>query len=446
VPDFFAYRDGELHAEAVPVARVAEAVGTPFYLYSAASLSARYRAFAEAFAPASPLICYAVKANSNLAVLRLFARLGAGADVVSEGELRRALAAGFPPQRIIFSGVGKTRAELDAALAAGIHQINVESIPELHRLSELAVARGATARIAIRVNPDVDALTHAKIATGKKENKFGIDIEDAGEAYALAGELPGIEAVGITVHIGSQTGGGLGPFREAFERLAELVIELRQIGLTVRRVDLGGGLGIRYRNETPPEMAVYAALVRDVFGALDLDIACEPGRVLVGPAGLLIARVIYVKDGASKRFVIVDAAMNDLIRPALYDAWHDIVPVRLPAPGAVLSPADVVGPVCETGDSFASGRDLPPLAEDDLVALTGAGAYGAVMSSTYNSRLLVPEVLASGGRFAVIRARQSYEAMLGLDAIPDFLADSAEETGRATVRSTLRAVPGGDTG
>jgi diaminopimelate decarboxylase len=446
VPDFFAYRDGELHAEAVPVARVAEAVGTPFYLYSAASLSARYRAFAEAFAPASPLICYAVKANSNLAVLRLFARLGAGADVVSEGELRRALAAGFPPQRIIFSGVGKTRAELDAALAAGIHQINVESIPELHRLSELAVARGATARIAIRVNPDVDALTHAKIATGKKENKFGIDIEDAGEAYALAGELPGIEAVGLTVHIGSQTGGGLGPFREAFERLAELVIELRQIGLTVRRVDLGGGLGIRYRNETPPEMAVYAALVRDVFGALDLDIACEPGRVLVGPAGLLIARVIYVKDGASKRFVIVDAAMNDLIRPALYDAWHDIVPVRLPAPGAVLSPADVVGPVCETGDSFASGRDLPPLAEDDLVALTGAGAYGAVMSSTYNSRLLVPEVLASGGRFAVIRARQSYDAMLGLDAIPDFLADSAEETGRASARPALRAVPGGDTG
>jgi diaminopimelate decarboxylase len=446
VPDFFAYRDGELHAEAVPVARVAEAVGTPFYLYSAASLSARYRAFAEAFAPASPLICYAVKANSNLAVLRLFARLGAGADVVSEGELRRALAAGFPPQRIIFSGVGKTRAELDAALAAGIHQINVESIPELHRLSELAVARGATARIAIRVNPDVDALTHAKIATGKKENKFGIDIEDAGEAYALAGELPGIEAVGLTVHIGSQTGGGLGPFREAFERLAELVIELRQIGLTVRRVDLGGGLGIRYRNETPPEMAVYAALVRDVFGALDLDIACEPGRVLVGPAGLLIARVIYVKDGASKRFVIVDAAMNDLIRPALYDAWHDIVPVRLPAPDAVLSPADVVGPVCETGDSFASGRDLPPLAEDDLVALTGAGAYGAVMSSTYNSRLLVPEVLASGGRFAVIRARQSYDAMLGLDAIPDFLADSAEETGRASAPPALRAVPGGDAG
>ncbi len=422
MPDFFPYRDGELHAEAVPVGRVAEAVGTPFYLYSAASLSARYRAFAEAFAPAPALICYAVKANSNLAVLRLFARLGAGADVVSEGELRRALAAGIPPRRIIFSGVGKTRAELDAALAAGIHQINVESIPELHRLSEIAAARGATARIAIRVNPDVDALTHAKIATGKKENKFGIDIDDAAGAYRLAGDLPGIEPVGLAVHIGSQTGGGLGPFQEAFERLAELIVELRQVGLVVRRVDLGGGLGIRYHTETPPDPKDYARLVRGVFGTLDVEIACEPGRVLVGPSGLLIAKVVYVKDGASRRFVILDAAMNDLIRPALYDAWHDIVPVHLPAPGAVLSPADVVGPVCETGDTFATGRDLPPLAEDDLVALTGAGAYGAVMSSTYNSRLLVPEVLASGSRFAVIRARPSYDAMLGLDAVPDWLA------------------------
>jgi diaminopimelate decarboxylase len=438
MPDFFPYRDGELFVEAVPVARIAEAVGTPFYLYSAGALAARYRAFAEAFAPARPLICYAVKANANLAVLRVFARLGAGADVVSEGELRRALAAGIPPQRIIFSGVGKTRSEIDAALAAGIHQINVESIPELHRLSEVAAARGATARVAIRVNPDVDALTHAKIATGKKENKFGIDIEDVGEAYRLAGELPGIEPVGLAVHIGSQTGGGLGPFREAFERLAELVIELRQIGLAVREVDLGGGLGIRYRNETPPDVTAYAALVRDIFTPLNLDIACEPGRVLVGPVGLLVARVVYVKEGASKRFVIVDAAMNDLIRPALYDAWHDIVPVRLPAPGAVLSPADVVGPVCETGDTFATERDLPPLAEDDLVALTSAGAYGAVMSSTYNSRLLVPEVLVAGSRFAVIRARPSYDAMLGLDAVPDWLGDPIEEPAWA-----LRAVPGG---
>jgi diaminopimelate decarboxylase len=422
VPDFFAYRDGELHAEAVPVARIAEAVGTPFYLYSAASLTARYRGFAEAFAPARPLICYAVKANSNQAVLRIFARLGAGADVVSEGELRRALAAGIPPQRIVFSGVGKTREELDAALAAGIHQINVESIPELRRLSEAAAARGATARIAIRVNPDVDALTHAKISTGKKENKFGIDIEDAGEAYRIAAELPGIEPVGLAVHIGSQTGGGLGPFQEAFERLAALIVELRQVGLVVGSVDLGGGLGIRYHTETPPDPKDYARLVQGVFGTLDVEITCEPGRVLVGPSGLLVAKVIYVKDGASRRFVIVDAAMNDLIRPALYEAWHDIVPVRLPAPGAVLSPADVVGPICETADSFASARDLPPLAEGDLVALSNAGAYGAVMSSTYNSRLLVPEVLASGGRFDVIRARPSYETMLGLDAVPDYLS------------------------
>jgi len=423
VPDFFPYRDGELYAEAVPVARIAAAVGTPFYLYSGASLSARYGAFAAAFAPARPLICYAVKANANLAVLRVFARLGAGADVVSEGELRRALAAGIPSQRIVFSGVGKTRAELEAALSAGIHQINVESIPELRRLSEAAAARGAIARIAIRVNPDVDALTHAKISTGKKENKFGIDLEDAGEAYRLAAELPGIEPVGLAVHIGSQTGGGLGPFEEAFERLAALIVELRQVGLIVQRVDLGGGLGIRYHTETPPDPKDYARLVQGVFGTLDVEIACEPGRVLVGPSGLLVAKVIYVKDGASRRFVIVDAAMNDLIRPALYEAWHDIVPVRLPAPGAVLSPADVVGPICETADSFASARDLPPLDEGDLVALTAAGAYGATMSSTYNSRLLVPEVLVDGSRFAVIRARPSYESMLGLDTVPDWLAD-----------------------
>jgi diaminopimelate decarboxylase len=426
VPDFFTYRDRELHAEDVPVARIAEAVGTPFYLYSAGSLSARYRRFADAFAAERPLICFAVKANSNLAVLRLLARLGAGADVVSEGELRRALAAGMPPERVIFSGVGKTRAELDAALAAGIRQINVESIPELHRLSEIAAGRGAVARVALRVNPDVDALTHAKISTGKKENKFGIDIEDAAEAYQLAGDLPGIEPVGLAVHIGSQTGGGLEPFREAFERLAELVIELRQIGLAVHRVDLGGGLGIRYHAETPPEPSAYAALVREVFGTLDLELAFEPGRVLCGPAGLLVARVIYVKQGSTKRFVILDAAMNDLIRPALYDAWHDIAPVRL-RPGAVQSPADVVGPICETGDTFATERDLAPLAEDDLVAFTNAGAYGAVMSSTYNSRLLVPEVLASGNRFAVIRARPSYDYMLGMDAVPDWLGDGTPD-------------------
>ncbi|HEV2334815.1 MAG TPA: diaminopimelate decarboxylase [Stellaceae bacterium] len=432
--DFFPYRDGELFAEAVPVARIAAAVGTPFYLYSAASLSARYGAFATAFAPARPLICYAVKANANLAVLRVFARLGAGADVVSEGELRRALAAGIPPERIIFSGVGKTHAELEAALAAGIHQINVESIPELQRLGAVAAACAATARIAIRVNPDVDALTHAKIATGKKENKFGIDLDDAVDAYRIASDLPGIEPVGLAMHIGSQLV-DLAPFRQAFGRLAEVVLELRGAGFAVGRLDLGGGIGIRYHGERPPEVGAYAALVRETFGALGVDLAFEPGRVLVGPAGLMVARVVYVKEGVSRRFIILDAAMNDLIRPALYDAWHDIVPVRLPAPGAVLSPADVVGPVCETGDTFATERELPPLCEDDLVALTNAGAYGAVMSSTYNSRLLVPEVLASGSRFAIVRARPSYEAMLGLDAIPDWLADPPGGLAGEPVRS-----------
>ena len=422
MPDLFTYRDGELYAEEVPLARIAAAVGTPFYVYSAGSLTARYRRFAAAFAPDFPLICYAVKANSNLAVLRLFAGLGAGADVVSEGELRRALAAGIPPERIVFSGVGKTGAELAAALAARIHQINVESLPELYRLSEIASASGDTARVALRVNPDIDALTHAKIATGKRENKFGIDIEDAVAAYRLAGELPGIEPVGLAVHIGSQLV-SLAPFRAAFARLAELVLELRRDGLAVRRLDLGGGIGIRYHAETPPEPRDYAALVRDAFGGLDLDLACEPGRVLCGPAGLLVARVVYLKEGASRQFVILDAAMNDLIRPALYEAWHDIVPVRLPGPGAVVRPVDVVGPVCETGDTFATARDLPPLAADDLVALTNAGAYGAVMSSTYNSRPLVPEVLVAGGRFAVIRPRPSYAAMLGEDSIPDWLAE-----------------------
>ena len=423
--EFFPYRGGELHGEAVPLARIAAAVGTPFYLYSTAALEARYRAFAEAFAAERPLICFAVKANSNLAVLRVFARLGAGADVVSEGELRRALAAGIPPRHIVFSGVGKTAAELEAALEADIHQINVESLPELRRLSDIAATRGETARVAVRVNPDIDAMTHAKIATGKKENKFGVDIEDAFEAYRLATDLPGIEPVGLAMHIGSQLV-ALEPYRQAFGRLAELVLELRAEGLEVRGLDLGGGLGIRYHAESPPEPQAYAGLVREAFGGLDVDLAFEPGRALCGPAGLLVAKVVYVKEGASKRCVILDAAMNDLIRPALYDAWHDIVPVRLAA-SAVLSPADVVGPVCETGDTFAVDRDLPPLSEGDLVAFTTAGAYGAVMSSTYNTRPLVPEVLVEGSRFAVIRQRPSYEAMLAMDAIPDWLDERPAE-------------------
>ncbi len=346
--------------------------------------------------------------------------LGAGADVVSEGELRRALAAGVPSERIVFSGVGKTAPEMEAALAAGIHQINVESVPELYRLSAVAAMLGRTAPVALRVNPDVDALTHAKIATGKKENKFGIDLGEAAAAYRLAASLPGIAPLGLAVHIGSQAG-GLAPFHEAFTRLAVLVRALRASGLAVARVDLGGGLGIRYRDEQPPDLVDYAAMVRDIFAPLDLALAFEPGRVLAGPAGVLVTRVLYVKQGPGKRFIIVDAAMNDLIRPALYDAWHTIVPVRLPPPDAGLSAADVAGPVCESGDTFAVDRELPPLAEGDLVALTEAGAYGAVMSSTYNSRLLVPEAMVAGDRYAVIRARPNYDALLSLDTIPPWL-------------------------
>jgi diaminopimelate decarboxylase len=429
VSDIFSYSNGALHAEDVPVSRIAAAVGTPFYLYSTAGFTALYRRFAEAFAPETPLICYAVKANSNLAVLRHFAGLGAGADVVSEGELRRALAAGVPPERIIFSGVGKTAAELEAALGADIHQINVESLPELRRLSDIACAQGRIARVGIRVNPDVDAHTHVKISTGRKENKFGIELDEAVAAYRLAGELPGIEPVGLAVHIGSQLV-DLEPYRRAFERAAELILELRAVGFTVTRMDLGGGIGIRYHAERPLEPTSYARLVREIFGSLGLALAFEPGRALSASAGLLVSQVVYVKESSAKRFVIVDAAMNDLMRPALYDAWHDIVPVRLPGPGASLNPADVVGPVCETGDTFAVDRDLPPLAEGDLVAFTAAGAYGAVMSTTYNSRLLVPEVLVSGDRFAVIRARPSYDALLSLDTIPDWLSDVSEEPAR----------------
>jgi diaminopimelate decarboxylase len=422
VSDFFSYRGDELHAEEVAVSRIATAVGTPFYLYSAAAFTAQYRRFADAFSWERPLICYAVKANSNLAVLRLFAGLGAGADVVSEGELRRALAAGMQPQRILFSGVGKTQAELEAALDAEIHQINVESVPELRQLSEVASARGRVAPVAIRVNPDVDARTHAKISTGLKENKFGIDLSEVVAAYSLARELPGIEPVGLAVHIGSQLV-DLEPFRHAFVRVAGLVFELRAKGLSVTRIDLGGGLGIRYRAERPPEPNSYARLVREIFGSAELAMTFEPGRMLAGPAGLLVARVIYVKQGAGKRFVIVDGAMNDLIRPALYESWHDIVPVRLPPVDSSLAPADIVGPVCETGDTFAVDRDLPPIAEGDLVAFTAAGAYGAVMSSTYNSRPLVPEVLVAGTRFDVIRARPSYDDMLSLDTIPAWLSE-----------------------
>jgi diaminopimelate decarboxylase len=418
----FEYREGELWAEDVRVADIAAEVGTPFYCYSTATLVRHYRVFAEAFEGQKALVCFAVKANSNQAVLRTLAREGAGADVVSEGELRRALEAGIPGERIVFSGVGKTRDEMALALDAAIHQFNVESEPELLALSEVAVAKGVDAPIAIRVNPDVDARTHEKISTGKKENKFGIPWSRAREIYAQAASLPGIRIVGVDVHIGSQLT-DLEPFREAFARVVGLVETLRADGHDIRRLDLGGGLGIPYESatEAPPSPAHYAELVRELTASIDCEIVLEPGRLIAGNAGILVSSVIYVKEGESRRFVILDAAMNDLLRPSLYDAYHEIIPVRAPADGTTLEAVDVVGPVCETGDVFAKARKLPPLAEGDEVAILSAGAYGAVMASTYNSRPLVPEVLVNGDGFAVIRPRPDIKALIAQDALPPWL-------------------------
>jgi diaminopimelate decarboxylase len=426
VSEGFPYRRGELFAEDVPVAQVAASIGTPFYLYSAATIVERYRRFAAAFAQMRPTICYAVKANSNLAVIRLLAGQGAGADVVSEGELRRALAAGVPARRIIFSGVGKTRSELAAALDADIHQVNVESLSELRALSELAAARGQTARVAIRVNPGIEFDTHRGVATGREGDKFGIPRSDVIPAYRLAAQLPGIEPVGLTVHIGSQIK-ELGPSREAFRRIAELVVALRGEGHAVERIDLGGGLTTRYHADdpAPASPAAYAALVAEIFGPLEVALEFEPGRFLVAAGGILVTRIVFVKAG-EPRIIVVDAAMNDLVRPAMYDIEHAVVPVREPSPGVARGRADVVGPVCESTDTFNRGYPLPPLGEGDLVAFTVAGAYGAVMSSTYNTRPLVPEVLVSGDRFAVIRARPSIAEMLALDAIPDWLDDQSD--------------------
>ena len=419
-PDF-AYRGGALHAEGVPLARIAAAVGTPFYCYSSTAIERRYRRFAAAFADRRADVFYSVKANSNVAVIRTLARLGAGADVVSEGEFRRALAAGIPGSRIVFSGVGKTEAELTFALAHDVHQVNVESEFELSMVSNVATRLGKTAPVAIRVNPDVDARTHAKIATGKKENKFGIDLTHAAGAVRRAAQLPGLSTVGIAVHIGSQLT-ELAPFELAFHRVAELMRALREEGFALPRLDLGGGLGIRYRLEALPPIEDYAAMVKRVTHGLDIELAFEPGRWIVGNAGTLVSRVLYVKDGLTRRFLVLDAAMNDLIRPPFYDAWHELVPVQALAPDAALQPIDVVGPICETGDSFATQRPLPPLVSGDLVALLSAGAYGAVMSSSYNTRPLVPEVLVCGDAFAVIRARPSYEEILSQDKMPEWLA------------------------
>ena len=415
----FVYKNGALHAEDVAVADIASAVGTPFYCYSTAGLVQRYTDFANAFSHNRATICYAVKANGNLAVIRTLAALGAGADVVSEGELRRALAAGTPMDRIVFSGVGKSRAELAYALTQGIVQINVESEPELEALSEICVALDKTTSIGVRVNPDVDAQTHAKISTGKAENKFGIDITRAPAVFARARDLPGVNPVSVAVHIGSQIT-DLTPLRIAFGHLASLVDRLRADGHNITRLDLGGGLGIRYEDETPPTPAEYAAMVNETLGHLDCHLMFEPGRVLVGEAGILVTSVLYDKPGESRRFVIVDAAMNDLVRPSMYDAYHGVLPIRETSSDIMLSDADIVGPVCETGDTFARHRAMPPVDPGDMLAILSAGAYGAVMSSTYNARLLIPEVLINGDAFAVVRARPSYDDLLKLDQFADW--------------------------
>jgi diaminopimelate decarboxylase len=420
--DHFLYRDGVLHAEDVPLAAIAEAVGTPVYVYSAATLTRHYGLFDAALDWGPHLVCFAMKANSNLAVVKLLGDLGAGADVVSEGEYRRAVAAGIPGARIVFSGVGKTRGEMRVALEGGIRQFNVESEPELVALSEVAAGMGLRAPVAIRVNPDVDAKTHEKIATGRKENKFGIPLSRAREVYALAGRLPGIEVVGVDVHIGSQLT-DLAPFEAAYGLVADLTVALRADGHDIRRLDLGGGLGIPYTrsNEVPPLPSDYGAMVKRTVGHLGCEVEIEPGRLIAGNAGVLLSRVIWVKAGEDRTFVILDAAMNDLIRPAMYGAHHDIVPVLEPPAGVAMAPVDIVGPVCETGDTFARARPLPPVAEGDLVAFRSAGAYGAVMASEYNARPLVPEVLVQGDQFAVIRARPTYEEMIAKDSLPSWL-------------------------
>lgn len=420
--DHFLYRDGALFAEDVPVAEIAAAVGTPFYCYSTATLTRHFRLFDEALAGLDHLVCYAMKAASNQAILKTLAGLGAGMDVVSGGEYARARAAGVPGERIVFSGVGKTREEMRQALEGGIRQFNVESEPEMEALNEVALAMGRVAPVTIRLNPDVDARTHAKIATGKAENKFGVPIKRAREVYARAALLPGLEVVGIDLHIGSQLT-DLAPFRAAFEKMGELTAVLRADGHDIRRLDLGGGLGIPYTrsNEAPPLPLDYGALIRETVGQLGCEIVIEPGRLVVGNAGILVAAVIYVKSGEGRDFLILDAAMNDLIRPAMYDAHHDIVTVAEPAPGVEQAPYDIVGPVCETGDTFARGRLMPPVAQGDLVAFRSAGAYGAVMASEYNTRPLVPEVLVHGDRFAVIRARPSFDEIIKRDTIPEWL-------------------------
>jgi diaminopimelate decarboxylase len=418
----FDYRSGVLHAEAVDIAKLAETIGTPFYCYSTATLERHYRVFADAFSDVKALVCYAMKANSNQAVVRTLAKLGAGADVVSGGELMRALAAGIAPDKIMFSGIGKTAQELALAVDEGILCVNVESEPELELLASIAHGKGRVANISIRVNPDVDPRTHAKIATGKAENKFGIPISRAREVYGRAAKLPGVNVTGVDMHIGSQIT-DLQPFNDAFALLSEFVLALRADGHAIAHVDLGGGLGIPYRddNDPPPRPEAYAAMVKAATRGLGCTLIFEPGRLLVGNAGILVTRVLYLKRGEAKNFIIVDAGMNDLIRPTLYEAHHDIRPVRRPAQGDWRLVADVVGPVCESGDFLALGRELPEPEPGDLLAVMTAGAYGAVQAGTYNTRPLVPEVLVREGEWALVRPRIEVESLIAMDRLPPWL-------------------------
>jgi diaminopimelate decarboxylase len=419
----FHYQDGVFHAESVALPELAQSIETPFYCYSAATIRRHYTVFSQALSDLDAMVCYAMKANSNQAVLTVLAKLGAGMDVVSEGELRRARAAGVPGERVTFSGVGKTDREIALALDYGIFCFNVESEPELERISQIAASNSRTAAVSLRVNPDVDAKTHAKISTGKSENKFGIPISVARDVYARASKLPGLEIAGVDMHIGSQIT-DLAPFDNAFAILADFVRQLRADGHAISHLDLGGGLGIPYSEHENPESyrpELYAEIVRRHIKPLGARLLFEPGRLIVGNAGVLVTRVIFVKKGAAKNFVIVDAAMNDLVRPTLYEAHHDIFPVVSPDGGAAVFKADIVGPVCETGDYLALGREMAEPHPGDLLAIMSAGAYGAVQAGTYNSRLLVPEVLVDGDKSAVIRRRGDYDALIGLDTIPTWL-------------------------
>ncbi len=427
----FHYRLGNLLAEDVPLLEIAETAGTPFYAYSSKGMRTQLHRLQNAFSGQRMTICYAIKANSNLAVIRTLADEGAGAEIVSGGELQKALAAGVPADKIMFAGVAKSRDEMALALDAGIAQFNVESIPELIVLSEVAAARKMTAPVAIRVNPDVAAGTHEKISTGRKQDKFGIAYERAGEVYGMASTLAGIEPVGLHLHIGSQIM-SLAPFEAAYRRGAELVRDLRASGIPIKRLDLGGGMGVRYQGDAELDVEAYAALVRTITADLDVELLLEPGRYLVAEAGALVAKVLYVKEGDERPFAILDAGMNDLMRPALYDAYHEILPVREPDPSAPLQPTDVVGPICESSDIFAKGRPLPRLEAEELVAFLGAGAYGAVMASDYNTRPMAAEVLVDGGRFSVVKPRIEPAERFSHECLPDWLQNASLERGRAS--------------